>query len=70
MKPRIYKTTFSGLFILYFLIMISLNTNAQNTTISGYLPDHKTVVEISIKDGLIERIHTLDPGKKNTEKIF
>lgn len=70
MKPRIYKTTFSGLFILYFLIMISLNTNAQNTTISGYLPDHKTVVEISIKDGLIERIHTLDPGKKNTEKIY
>ena len=70
MKPRIYKTTLSGLFILYFLIMISFNTNAQRTTISGYLPDHKTVVEISIKDGLIERIHTLDPGKKNTEKIY
>jgi N-acetylglucosamine-6-phosphate deacetylase len=70
MRPRIIKTIQSYLFILYFLLMSSLNSNAQNTTISGYLPDHKTIVEISIRDGLIDGINTIGPGKKKEKKIF
>lgn len=70
MRPKIIKTIHSYLFILYFLFMLSLNSNAQNATISGYLPDHNTLVEISIRDGLIERINTLDPGQKNEKKIY
>ena len=70
MRPKIIKTIQSYLFVLYFLFMLSLNSNAQNTTISGYLPDHNTKVEISVRDGLIDRINTTDPGKKKEKKIY
>ncbi len=70
MRPKIIKTIQSYLFVLYFLFMLSLNSNAQNTTISGYLPDHNTKVEISVRDGLIDRINTIDLGKKKEKKIY
>ena len=70
MRPKIVKTTKSYLFILYFLIMLNSNNYAQNTTISGYLPDHNTIVEILVKDGLIDRINKIDPGKKKEKKIY
>ncbi len=70
MRARITKTIQSYLLIFYFLLMSSLNTNAQNTTISGYLPDHNTFVGIEVKDGLIERINTIAPAKQNESKIY
>ena len=70
MRPKIIKTIQSYLFVLYCLFLLRLNSNAQNTTISGYLPDHNTKVEISVRDGLIDRINTTDPGKKKEKKIY
>jgi N-acetylglucosamine-6-phosphate deacetylase len=70
MRPKITETVQSYLLILYFLLMLNSKLNAQNTTISGYLPDHNTFVEISVKDGLIDRINNIDPGKKKEMKIY